>query len=169
VQGQLNIADEIEIRPGVLDEKKGKYDPISSEVSTLGTGAGLVKSVRPGGLVAIGTKLDPTFTKSDSLIGSVVGKPGTLPKDVEDMTIDVVLFDTAVGTAEMVKVEPLKSKEPIRVNIGTAAASGYVTNVKDSKVEVKLKKPVCLMPKSRVAISRRIAERWRLIGSGIAT
>ncbi len=168
VQGQLNIADEIEIRPGVLDEKKGKYDPISSEVSTLGTGAGLVESVRPGGLVAIGTKLDPTFTKSDSLIGSVVGKPGTLPKDVEDITIDVVLFDTAVGTAEMVKVEPLKAKEPIRVNIGTAAASGYVTNVKDSKVEVKLKKPVCLMPKSRVAISRRISERWRLIGSGIA-
>jgi translation initiation factor 2 subunit 3 len=167
VQGQLNIADEIEIRPGVLDEKKGKYDPISSEVSTLGTGAGLVESVRPGGLVAIGTKLDPTFTKSDSLIGSVVGKPGTLPKDVEDITIDVVLFDTAVGTAEMVKVEPLKAKEPIRVNIGTAAASGYVTNVKDSKVEVKLKKPVCLMPKSRVAISRRISERWRLIGSGI--
>ncbi|HEX6282115.1 MAG TPA: translation initiation factor IF-2 subunit gamma [Nitrososphaera sp.] len=168
VQGQLNIADEIEIRPGVLDEKKGKYDPITSQVSTLGTGAGLVKSVRPGGLVAIGTKLDPTFTKSDSLIGSVVGKPGKLPRDVEDITVDVVLFDTAVGTAEMVKVEPLKAKEPIRLNIGTAAASGYVTNVRDSKVEVKLKKPVCLMPKSRVAISRRIAERWRLIGSGIA-
>jgi len=168
VQGQLNIADEIEIRPGVLDEKKGKYDPITSQVSTLGTGAGLVKLVRPGGLVAIGTKLDPTYTKSDSLIGSVVGKPGKLPKDVEDITIDVVLFDTAVGTAEMVKVEPLKAKEPIRLNIGTAAASGYVTNVRDSKVEVKLKKPVCLMHKSRVAISRRIAERWRLIGSGIA-
>ena len=167
VQGQLNVSDEIEIRPGVLDEKKGKYEPISSEVSTLGTGAGLVKSVRPGGLVAIGTKLDPTFTKSDSLIGSVVGKPGTLPNDVEDITIEVVLFDTAVGTAEMVKVEPLRAKEPIRINIGTAAASGYVTNVRDSKVEVKLKKPVCLMPKSRVAISRRIAERWRLIGSGI--
>ncbi len=168
VQGQLNVADEIEIRPGVLDEKKGKYDPIASQVATLGTGAGLVKSVRPGGLVAIGTKLDPTFTKSDSLIGSVVGKPGTLPNDVEDIMIDVVLFDTAVGTAEMVKVEPLKAKESIRLNIGTAAASGYVTNVRDSKVEVKLKKPVCLMPSSRVAISRRIAERWRLIGSGIA-
>lgn len=169
IQGQLNIDNEIEIRPGVLDEKKGKYDPITSQVSTLGTGAGLVKSVRPGGLVAIGTKLDPTYTKSDSLIGSVVGKPGTLPEDVEDITIDVVLFDTAVGTAEMVKVEPLKSKESIRLNIGTAAASGYVTNVKDGKVEVKLKKPVCLMPKSRVAISRRISERWRLIGSGVST
>jgi translation initiation factor 2 subunit 3 len=68
----------------------------------------------------------------------------------------------------MVKVEPLKVKEPLRVNIGTAAAVGTVTNVRDSRVEVKLKKPVCLMPKSRVAISRRISERWRLIGSGIA-
>lgn len=168
VQGQFNIDDEIEIRPGLLDEKKGRYDPITSQISTLGTGAGLVKSVRPGGLVAIGSKLDPTFTKSDSLIGSVVGKPGTLPKDVEEITMEIVLFDTAVGTAEMVKVEPVKAKEPIRVNMGTAAAIGNVTNVKDREIEVKLKKPVCLMPKSRVAISRRIAERWRLIGSGIA-
>ena len=168
VQGQFNIDDEIEIRPGVLDEKRGRYQPITSQISTLGTGAGLVESVKPGGLVAIGTRLDPTFTKSDSLIGSVVGKPGTLPKDVEDITMEIVLFETAVGTAEMVRVEPLKAKEPIRVNMGTAAAIGNVTNVKDSsKIEVKLKKPVCFMPKSRVAISRRIAERWRLIGSGI--
>jgi translation initiation factor 2 subunit 3 len=168
VQGQFNIADEIEIRPGLLDEKKGRYEPITSRISTLGTGAGLVEAVKPGGLVAIGTKLDPTFTKSDSLIGSVVGKPGALPKDIEDISIEVTLFDTAVGTAEMVKVEPLRAKEPIRVNIGTAAAIGNVTNVRDSKIELKLKKPVCVMPKSRVAISRRIAERWRLIGSGIA-
>jgi translation initiation factor 2 subunit 3 len=168
IQGQFNLADEIEVRPGLLDEKKGKYEPIASQISTLGTGAGLVESVRPGGLVAIGTKVDPTFTKSDSLIGSVVGKPGTLPKDIEDITMEIVLFDTAVGTAEMVKVEPVKSKEPIRVNIGTSAVIGNVTNVRDRKIEVKLKKPVCVMPKSRVAISRRIAERWRLIGSGIA-
>ena len=167
VQGEFNVDDEIEIRPGFLDERKARYEPMISQISTLGTGAGLVDAVRPGGLVAIGTKLDPTFTKSDSLIGSVVGKPGTLPKDIEDATIEVVLFDTAVGTAEMVKVEPVRTKEPIRVNIGTAAAIGNVTNVRDSKIEVKLKKPVCVMPKSRVAISRRIAERWRLIGSGV--
>jgi translation initiation factor 2 subunit 3 len=168
VQGEFSLDDEIEVRPGLLDEKKGKYEPITSQIATLGTGAGLVESVKPGGLVAIGTKLDPTFTKSDSLIGSVIGKPGTLPNDVEDVTAETRLFETAVGTAEMVKVEPIKVKEPLRLNIGTAAAIGTVTNIRDGKVEVKLKKPVCLMPKSRVALSRRIAERWRLIGSGIA-
>jgi translation initiation factor 2 subunit 3 len=168
VQGEFSVGDEIEIRPGLVDERKGRYEPITSVISTLGTGAGLVDNVKPGGLVAIGTKLDPTFTKSDSLIGSVVGKPGTLPKDVEDVTVETHLFDTAVGTQDMVKVEPIRAKEPLRLNIGTAAAVGTVTSVRDGKMEVKLKKPVCLMPKSRVAISRRITERWRLIGSGIA-
>jgi translation initiation factor 2 subunit 3 len=168
IQGEFELEDEIEIRPGLLDEKKGKFEPITSQIATLGTGAGLVEAVKPGGLVAIGTKLDPTFTKSDSLIGSVIGRPGTLPKDVEDVTVETHLFDTAVGTADMVKVEPIKVREPLRLNIGTSAAVGTVTNVKDGKIEIKLKKPVCLMPKSRVAVSRRIAERWRLIGSGTA-
>jgi translation initiation factor 2 subunit 3 len=168
VQGEFSLGDEVEIRPGLVDEKKARYEPITSTIATLGTGAGLVENVKPGGLVAIGTKLDPTFTKSDSLIGSIIGKPGTLPKDVEDITVETHLFDTAVGTAEMVKVEPIKIKEPLRLNIGTAASVGTVTSVRDGRMEVKLKKPVCLLPKSRVAISRRIAERWRLIGSGIA-
>ena len=168
VQGEFSLGDEVEIRPGLVDEKKARYEPITSTIATLGTGAGLVENVKPGGLVAIGTKLDPTFTKSDSLIGSIIGKPGTLPKDVEDITVETHLFDTAVGTAEMVKVEPIKVKELLRLNIGTAASVGTVTSVRDGRMEVKLKKPVCLLPKSRVAISRRIAERWRLIGSGIA-
>jgi translation initiation factor 2 subunit 3 len=167
VQGEFHIGDEIEIRPGFLEEKKSKYEPINSTIATLGTGAGMVEKVRPGGLVAIGTKLDPTFIKSDSLIGSVVGKPNTLPKDVEDIAVEVHLFDTAVGTQDMVKVEPVKIRESLRLNIGTAATLGTVTNSKDIKIEIKLKKPICLLPKSRVAISRRIADRWRLIGAGV--
>ena len=167
VQGEFQIGDEIEIRPGFLEEKKSKYEPINSTIATLGTGAGMVEKVRPGGLVAIGTKLDPTFINSDSLIGSVVGKPNTLPKDVEDIAVEVHLFDTAVGTQDMVKVEPVKIRESLRLNIGTAATLGTVTNSKDIKIEIKLKKPICLLPKSRVAISRRIADRWRLIGAGV--
>jgi translation initiation factor 2 subunit 3 len=169
IQGELSVGEEIEIRPGFMDDKRGKYEPIRSVVSTLGTGAGLVEKVRPGGLVAIGTKLDPAYIKSDSLIGSVVGKPDSLPDDVEEISIEVQLFDTAVGTQEMVKVEPIKTKEPLRLNVGTAAALGAVTSSKDSKVEVKLRKPLCLLPRSRVAISRRISDRWRLIGAGVTS
>ena len=166
IQGEFNIDDEIEIRPGNLNNK-GKYSPIYSKISSLSTGAGLVNNVKPGGLVSIGTILDPSLVKSDSLIGSIVGKPGTLPEDVYDVSIDTHLFDTAVGTLEPVKVEPIRKNEPLRVNIGTLATTALVTNTKNNKIEIELKKPVSLTQGSRVALSRKIGERWRLIGSGI--
>jgi translation initiation factor 2 subunit 3 len=169
IQGDFETGDEIEIRPGLYDEKKEKYEPIMSKISSLGTGAGIVQVVKPGGLVALGTTLDPYIVKSDSLIGSLVGLPDSLPPDIYDVTIELNLFETAVGTQELVKVDPIKTKESLRLNIGTAATLGSVTHVKNHTVEIKLKKPVCMVSNNRVAISRRISDRWRLIGSGIAS
>ncbi len=166
VQGEFKVGDEIEIRPGIYNEK-GKYEPVVTQIASLGTGAGLVESVKPGGLVAIGTKLDPTFTKSDSFVGSVVGKPETLPKEQDRIRIEAQLFDTAVGTPELVKVEPIRVNEPLRLNIGTAAVLATTQSVVDGKVDVRFKRPVCVLGKSRIAISRKIAERWRLIGAGV--
>ena len=166
IQGEFETGSEIEILPGIYNEKKNKYEPIYSKIASLATGAGIVDKVKPGGLVAIGSKLDPSFIKSDSLIGSVIGKPNTLPETVDEIPIDINLFDTAVGTQDIVKVEPIKTKENLRLNIGTAVTTGTVTNSKNQRIEIKIKKPVCLMPKSKVAISRRIADRWRLIGAG---
>ncbi len=57
--------------------------------------------------------------------------------------------------------------EMLRLNIGTAPIPGKVTKVKGNDIEVTLRRPVCLFEKSNVAISRRIADRWRLIGAGI--
>jgi translation initiation factor 2 subunit 3 len=162
IQGEFESGDEIEILPGIYNEKKNKYEPIISKIASLATGAGIVDKVKPGGLVAIGSKLDPSFIKSDSLIGSVIGKPNTLPSTVDEITIDINLFDTAVGTQDMVKVDPVKTKENLRLNIGTAVTTGTVTNSKNQRIEIKVKKPICLMPKSKVAIS----SRWRLIGAG---
>jgi len=166
IQGEFETDSEIEILPGIYNEKKNRYEPIYSKIASLATGAGIVDKVKPGGLVAIGSKLDPSFIKSDSLIGSVIGKPNTLPETVDEIPIDINLFDTAVGTQDLVKVEPIKTKENLRLNIGTAVTTGTVTNSKNQRIEIKIKKPVCLMPKSKVAISRRIADRWRLIGAG---
>ncbi|GBC72654.1 Elongation factor Tu [archaeon HR04] len=167
LQGELRVGDEIEIRPGIYDERKGSYEPIVTKAVSLVTGAGHVEFVRPSGLIAIGTKLDPAYTKSDSLVGSVVGKPGRLPKELDELTIDSDLFDTAVGTQDLIKVEPVRVNESLRLNIGTAVVLATVKSVHDSRLNVKLKRPVCAIAKSRVAISRRIADRWRLIGAGM--
>jgi translation initiation factor 2 subunit 3 len=107
------------------------------------------------------------MTRSDSFIGSVIGKPGTLPENSTKLKLSVNLFDAAVGTTEDIKVNPIQNGELLRLNIGTAPVLGKVTKVKSSNVEIELRRPACIFKDGHVAISRRIAERWRLIGAGI--
>ena len=117
--------------------------------------------------MAIGTKLDPSLSTSDSLIGSVVGKPGTLPENSTEAKLKISLFDTAVGSAGETKVVPVKVGELLRISVGTAPVPANVKKVKSDNIEVEFRRPVCLFDKGSVALSRRIAERWRLIGAGI--
>jgi len=166
IQGEFRIGDEIEIRPGIYDESSNTYKPIVSRIVSLATSAGGVEYVRPGGLIAIGTRLDPSYTKNDSLVGSVIGRPGKLPDDTDEVTIESRLFNIAVGTDEPIKVEPIKVNEVLRVNIGTAASVAAVRSTHDGRLTLKLRRKICVLPKSKVAISRRIADRWRLIGAG---
>ena len=167
IQGSLKVGDEIEIKPGLANEKNNKYESIRTQIASLGTGAGLVDEVKPGGLVAIGTKLDPSMTRSDSLIGSVIGKPDTLPENSTSAKLEVNLFDTAVGSSDEIKVSSVQVGESLRLSIGTAPILSKVTSVRGEKIEVQFKRPVCLFEKGKVALSRRIAERWRLIGAGV--
>jgi translation initiation factor 2 subunit 3 len=166
-QGTFNVGDEIEIKPGIMDEKKKTYEPLLTEITSLGTAAGIVDSVKPGGLVAIGTKLDPAMTRSDSFIGSVIGKPGTLPENLTQIKLEVNLFDSAVGAAEDTKVLPIQVGELLRLNIGTAPILGKVSKIKSNSIDVELRRPACIFEGGNVAISRRITDRWRLIGAGI--
>jgi translation initiation factor 2 subunit 3 len=167
VRGELQVGDEVELRPGMPDERTGKYTPITTKVASLGTGAGISQKVRPGGLVAVGTQLDPAYTKSDQMVGSVLGRPGTLPEVWEHITLEIELFDRAVGSAELVKVDQIKLGENLRLNLGTASTLAVATSVRGDTVELDLKKPVSEEEGARAAISRRISERWRLIGSGL--
>jgi translation initiation factor 2 subunit 3 len=167
-QGVVKVGDEIEIRPGTRSESGGKatYEPIQTAVVSLRAGGRSVTEARCGGLVAVGTDLDPALTRSDSLTGSAAGKPGTLPDVLENLTLDAHLFERVVGTDGMSQVEKIRTKEPLVLNVATSVTSGLVTSARDSVVEISLRKHICVDPSSKVAISRRIGEGWRLIGYG---
>jgi len=165
-QGNFKVGDEIEIKPGVLNEKKKTYESLHTEIVSLGTGAGTVDSVKPGGLVAIATKLDPSLTRGDSFLGSVIGKPDSLPEISDVASLEVNLFDSAVGSSKEEKILPIKTGENLRINIGTAPILGKVTKSNSEKIELSLRRPACLFNDSNIAISRRISDRWRLIGAG---
>jgi translation initiation factor 2 subunit 3 len=110
--------------------------------------------------------LDPSLTKSDGLVGSVAGKIDTLPPTLEKVTLEVQLFEKVVGTELAVPVDKIRTNEPLVLNVGTTVTSGLVTSARESVADIALRKPVCAELSSKVAISRRIADSWRLIGFG---
>ena len=162
--GQVKIGDKLEIRPGRTTKKGLK--PISAEVVSLHSGISR-QNLGPGGLVAIGTSLDPAMTKSDSLLGNVIGKPGSLPPVWDRLKVETTLLDRVVGTKKIQDVEELKTKEPLVITVGTSTTVGVPVTVKDNIVDIKLSIPVCAPVGQRVALSRQVDGKWHLIGYGI--
>ena len=163
-KGKVNIGDSIEIRPG-RNTKRG-LEPIKTKVTTLHSGISR-KEIKPGGLVAIGTSLDPSITKSDSLLGNVIGKPETLPPVWERFKVNASLLERVVGTRNVKDMGEIKTKEPLMITVGTRTTVGVPVTVKDSIVDIKLTIPVCAPIGQRIALSRRADGKWHLIGYGI--
>jgi translation initiation factor 2 subunit 3 len=168
-RGTLKVGDEIEIMPGLRVEQgdKATYQPLQTRITSLFVGDQAVERAGPGGLIAIGTELDPSVTKADNLVGRVLGHPGKLPKTLDRITMQVTLLERVVGAEDEAAVEPIKVKEPLMLNAGTATTVGLVLKSANDQVEAALKLPIASEGASRIAISRRVGGRWRLIGYGI--
>ena len=168
-QGKFVVGEEIEIRPGIMVEREGKtvYDHLVSEIVSLHAGSQEVKEATCGGLVGVGTLLDPSYSKADGLTGSIAGKTGMLPPTLIELTLETYVLERAVGTKELLKVEKINPDEVLLLHIGAAVNIGKVVNIKQNTIKVKLTRPICALPGSRVAISRKITARWRLIGYGL--
>lgn len=163
IRGKLEEGEEIEIRPGI--QVDGKWQKVVTEASSILHGGKPVEEGKPGGLLAVETELDPSLTKSDGLSGNVLGKKGELPETTETLEIEVELMDRLVGSDSEEEIENIKEKEPLMLNIGTGKTAGFVTEL-GTTVTVDLKLPVCAEEGDRVAVSRQIGSRWRLIGHG---
>lgn len=169
VQGKMTAGDEIEIRPGYkkVIENKDVYIPLKTKIISINSGNTVIDSATPGGSIALLTSLDPGVVKSDHLAGSVVGKVGQLPDVHEKIKLEVNLLERVVGSKEDVKVENIKLREVLMLNVNSAATVGIVSKLGKNMIECNLKLPICAHYGSRITISRRIGTRYRLIGYGI--
>lgn len=85
----------------------------------------------PGGLIGVGTKIDPTLTRSDRLVGQVLGLRGHLPDVFSEVEISFYLLRRLLGVktsdgGKQAKVQKLSKQEVLMVNIGSTATGGKV-------------------------------------------
>ena len=81
--GVLRLGQEVEIRPGIVTKDaqgRNKCKPIFSRIVSLHAESNHLQFAVPGGLIGVGTKIDPTLCRADRLVGQVLGAVGKLPK-----------------------------------------------------------------------------------------
>ncbi|BDR92300.1 translation initiation factor IF-2 subunit gamma [Vulcanisaeta souniana] len=162
-KGSAKVGDEIEIRPGL--KLGNKYEPIITKIVSIAIGNEYIEEARPGGLVGIGTELDPALTKADSLVGSVVGKPGTLPPVWSEMTLEFSRIEMPSNSS--LKDVTFKPKDIVMIHVGSAAVMGIVKGFHGGKLDVTLRKAVSTEQSSKVVITKQVNNRWRIVGYGI--
>lgn len=80
--GVLKVGQEVEIRPGIVTKNEaGQHQcrPIISRIVSLHAEQNHLQFAVPGGLIGVGTLIDPTLCRADRLVGHVLGAPGRLP------------------------------------------------------------------------------------------
>ena len=171
LNGVLKLGDEIEIRPGIITkDAQGQTicRPIMSRVVSLFAEHNDLRFAVPGGLIGVGTRVDPTLCRADRLVGHVLGLRGQLPDIYMELEVNYFLLRRLLGVktadGKQAKVAKLAKNEVLMVNIGSTATGAKVMGVKADAAKLTLTNPACTAIGEKIALSRRIEKHWRLIG-----
>lgn len=178
VQGVLKVNQELEVRPGkcfqrnsVSGHDRFVYTPFRTHAKTLKAERNELEYAISGGLIAVGTTLDPSLTRQDKLMGQLLGDPVGLPAVFSEIEVEYYLFSEMIGLKEQSKeskrVKPLLVGESIQVNIGTFTSSAVVLHLtRNHFMRLELVTLGCCSQGDLVALSRNTEYNFRLIGWG---
>lgn len=156
LMGSISIDDKIEIRPGIRYKDSETYTPLRTTVTSIYSEKNSLQTAIPGGLIAVGTELDPFFTAKDSLIGSILGQNLPEPQD----TIEIKFF--LLRDASMKK---LSKGDTVRITALSRTVNAQVLKCNKRKAKLKLSEPLCLVNgHSQLSISVQVDGQWRLVG-----
>mgnify|MGYP001618651859 CR=1 FL=1 len=161
----IKINDVLEIRPGAKIGEK--WIPLKSKVIEIIESGQRLKEAKPGGLAAIQLDLDPALSRGDGLVGSVVGYPEKIPPVLEEMKLDIKLFEKVIGVTGNQKISTVKTGDVIMLTAAIAKTVGVVISANKNVIHIKLKLPVCADKGDKTALSMQVGGRWHLVGYGI--
>ncbi|KAI0980587.1 hypothetical protein GJ496_006407 [Pomphorhynchus laevis] len=174
LKGVLRVGQPIEVRPGIVSkDSEGRLicRPIYSVIVSLYAEQNDLQYAVPGGLIGVGTRIDPILCRSDRLVGQVLGAMDSLPDIYNELEVSCFLLRRLLGVRtegdrKGAKINKLTKGECLMLNIGSLSTGGRVTAVKYDLAKMQLTHPVCTEVGEKIALSRRVEKHWRLIGWG---
>ncbi len=165
IGGSFKVGDEIEILPGII--KKGPdgelYNkPHYTKIVSLKSETTNLDSITSGGLIGIGTNIDPYYCKNDNMIGMIAGLKGQLPPVYYDfiMTFNNIKFDESYNET------PYYKRKKMTIIVGTNNIEGEIVNYDDTHIKLKLNKPVCISDDSIIILCDKSSGTFQIISYG---
>jgi translation initiation factor 2 subunit 3 len=161
ISGNLKIGDYIEMRPGFIIDNK--YRPIYSRVKSLQSDTKKLNYALPGGLIGICLDIDPSLTKSNEMVGQILGHIGKMPEVYDEIFMsfdEISRFNNSI--------EKIKTNDDVLLSINSMNIKAKVTKCKNKKnlISFKLLTPVCIFEKQKIAIFKLKCANWILYATG---
>jgi translation initiation factor 2 subunit 3 len=163
ISGKLKIGDKIEIRPGQWSkDKNGKFivNPIQTTISSIQSDKIKIDDIIPGGLIAIGSDIDPFYCKDDKLAGSIVGHVSCLPNIYQNVNIILHLTNEFDGDWKP------KKNEIVFIQNGNINIQASLTDFKNDNYTFSLSKPTCVNDNALILICINIDRILKIVAFG---
>ncbi len=163
LRGQFKIGDVIEISPGIITTNKDgtvEWKPHYTTISSLKSDTMELTDVQPGGLIGIGTDIDPYYCKNDGMAGQMVGLKGKMPPSVLILTttFEKIEFDGNTWTP--------RCGSNITVITGTYCGDGKITSSTDTTITITLQRPVCIDKDNMIVLCEKTRDAFHIVGCG---
>ncbi len=190
VKGVLKVGDYIEIRPGISKTVSGKkvWTPLITRVESICSEKNKLDFAVPGGLIGIGTTMDPYFCSQNHIVGQIVGHVGKMPAMYERLTVEIEqelipksgAYDYKKDEEVIICINNYITKANIglkKVNkqdLVDMLESGSILESKNRKLYIDLPNIVCCKVGSKIAILKSVHGKFTLanvakIVSGLAS
>jgi len=165
LRGQFKVGDTIEICPGIITNKNGtvEWKPHHTTITSIKSDTTDLNEASPGGLIGIGTDIDPYYCKNDMMAGQMIGLKGKMPPTVLSLTtkFEKIEFDGYCW-------EP-KVGNNITVITGTYCGDGKITKIDGlDEITVTLQRPVCIDMDNMIVLCEKTRDAFHIVGCGNA-
>jgi translation initiation factor 2 subunit 3 len=151
--GTFKIGDEIEIKPGY------KGVSLKTKIISLQTEDIKLDVITKGGLIGIGTDLDPFYCKDDFLAGQICSLVNKLSDNITSLTINYE-FVTIFGFVWKPVLNDI-----VTLQIGTTIIDAKLVNLKKNIFE--LSKPCCILESDSIVICKKINNILRIVAKSV--
>jgi translation initiation factor 2 subunit 3 len=165
IQGLLKKDQIIQISPGICSRNKDnswKVEPLFTKVNSINSEKNSMSYAIPGGLIGVGTTLDPAYTKGNKLTGQIITSPGKHLPIVSSITIKYSSFRRVSKISKS-----LSKNELVKLGIISNHVSATVIDWDKKKKLIKLQLaiPACIND-SVVSIMKKIDKTYKIFSVG---